>query len=448
MAVGQAEYRLAILNTYYAGNYLETMHLCQEMLSADPLDQIATAYLTKVEQAWDKGYGITLALRLQLRRASSLALVRRFVEAKSICQRLLADVYEQGIPRWPEAENLLVQIEQLERASEYINKADEYFKLDDWERALQLCEEATAIAPGYEYAKRKQTDLFNLVAHSRKVASLIVRVLSVAHGEIGEVVDLLTTTRELMVEWPSSRRLQSILKTIESYLDQVRSEILLQIEECLVYAADYNDLRIVSNLLRRARTLYDCLKHLPGNSDRYEEYLLKINGLESQIEIVRDVEKFAADWLNLSEDQADLESFVRSVSSSRMADIIKGLHHAHIRWQEIARLLPELELCQNALACTTLESIAQLSVAQSPAEVKEVSWLKNWQIARKIIHLLTTKFTDFVQSEEDSLLTEIHRYLDDLKSAATVQILPLRHLADAIAVRWSTILRQFESSKR
>jgi tetratricopeptide (TPR) repeat protein len=148
--------------SYYAGDYQQTVDIANRILALDPNNQTAQEYRAKSEDNIVRGivpdHRIPFEARVAYNRANSLVRAGNYDEASRLYQEAREVAERSGILNWKDVEQALLDIQDLALARELLNEGDRFMATDNWNGSptqVRGCFTCCAQRPSSRGARRK-----------------------------------------------------------------------------------------------------------------------------------------------------------------------------------------------------------------------------------------------------------------------------------------------------
>jgi tetratricopeptide (TPR) repeat protein len=229
-----------LTESYYAGDYQRTVDVANRMLSAQPDNPTAMDYRAKAEDNLIRGvvpdHRIPFEARVSYNRANSLVRAGNYDEAERL-YREARDIAERaGIPSWKDAEQALLDIQDLSLAREMLNDGDRLLAGDDWNGALRKYEGALRVVSSDPVAMDR-IDLVKRVQEQFDRASVQLNMLSGSPSEraanLQTLIGSLGSLRQIL---PNSAKLQGLAAEADKKLASIRTQLIDQGRQVMVRA--------------------------------------------------------------------------------------------------------------------------------------------------------------------------------------------------------------------
>ncbi len=261
-----------ITQAYYAGDYQRTVELSNRLLAIQPDNPTALDYRAKSEDNLIRGivpdHRIPFDARVAYNRANSLVRAGNYDEAARL-YREARDIAERaGIPSWKDAEQALLDIQDLSLAREMLNDGDRLLATDDWTGALRKYEGAMRVVSSDPMAQER-IDLIKRVQEQYDRTAVQLNMLSGSPTEraasLQNLIGQLGALRQIL---PASQKLQAITTDAERKLGSIRAQLLDQ------GRASLSRIEQAATIEDRQKTVAEAVRALelaaslePGDSD-------------------------------------------------------------------------------------------------------------------------------------------------------------------------------------
>jgi tetratricopeptide (TPR) repeat protein len=229
-----------LTQAYYAGDYQQVIELANKILSAQPGNATALEYRQKAEDNLIRGvvpdFRIPFDARVAYNRANSLVRAGNYDEAERLYREARDTAERSGIPTWKDAEQALLDIQDLALARELLLEGDRLMTADNWSEAVRKYEGALRVVPNdpsaeerLEKARRIQGD----VDQAAVQLTMLGGTLPDQVGQINNVLNTLTRMRQLL---PNSNRLNALAADAQLKLGSLKAQISDQAQAAVARA--------------------------------------------------------------------------------------------------------------------------------------------------------------------------------------------------------------------
>jgi tetratricopeptide (TPR) repeat protein len=214
---------------YYAGDYQQVVDLANRVLSQQPGNATALEYRQKAEDNLIRGvvpdFRIPFDARVAYNRANSLVRAGNYDEAERLYREARDLAERSGILSWKDAEQALLDIQDLSLARELLLEGDRLMTADNWTEAVRKYEGALRVVPNdpqaeerLEKARRIQQD----VDQAGVQLTMLSGTLADQVAQLNNILTLLSRVRQLL---PNSQRLNQITQNANGKLTTLKAQI-------------------------------------------------------------------------------------------------------------------------------------------------------------------------------------------------------------------------------
>jgi tetratricopeptide (TPR) repeat protein len=256
---GPADTALAeISQAYYAGDYQKAIDLANRLLAAQPDNATALDYRQKAEDNLVRGivpdHRIPFDARVAYNRANSLVRAGNYDEAERLYREARELAERAGIVSWKDAEQALLDIQDLSLARELLSDGDRLLAGDDWQGAIRKYEGALRVVPSDPMA-RERIELVRHVQEQYDKAAVQLNNLSGTLPERAASLQLLINTLSTLQQTlPGSARLQNMTQDANRRLQAVKAQLVDQGNAALTRAESASVLEEKARLVGEAVT--------------------------------------------------------------------------------------------------------------------------------------------------------------------------------------------------
>jgi tetratricopeptide (TPR) repeat protein len=238
---GEADFLVSELTqSYYAGDYHQTIEIANRLLTLQPNNATAKDYREKSEDNLIRGvvpdHRIPFDARVSFNRANSLVRAGNYDEAERL-YREARDLAERGgILSWKDAEQALLDIQDLALARELLHEGDRLMASDSWMDAIRKYEGALRVVPNdpqaderLETARRVQQDADQIAVQLNTVGGTLREQAT----QLQNILAIITRARQLL---PNSQRLGGLQSDANGRLSNLKNQIAEQSESALTRA--------------------------------------------------------------------------------------------------------------------------------------------------------------------------------------------------------------------
>jgi tetratricopeptide (TPR) repeat protein len=218
-----------LTQAYYAGEYQEVIALANRVLSAQPGNATALEYRQKAEDNLIRGvvpdFRIPFDARVAYNRANSLVRAGNYDEAERLYREARDLAERSGILSWKDAEQALLDIQDLALARELLLEGDRLMTADNWSEAVRKYEGALRVVPNdpmaeerLEKARRIQGDIDQAAVQLTMLSGTLGDQVS----QLQSIQNILTRVRQLL---PNSLRLNQLASDAAGKLNALKAQL-------------------------------------------------------------------------------------------------------------------------------------------------------------------------------------------------------------------------------
>ncbi len=226
--------------SYYAGDYQITVETANRILQAQPGNATALEYRQKAEDNLIRGvvpdHRIPFDARVSYNRAKSLERAGNYEEAGRLYREARDLAERSGILSWKDAEQALLDIQDLVLARELMSEGDRFLAADNWAEAVRKYQGALAVVPNdpqiderLETARRVQND----TEQASVQLTTLSGTLSEQAGQIRNVQAILSRVRQLL---PNSQRVSGLVQEASAKFAGIKAQVTDQAQAALTRA--------------------------------------------------------------------------------------------------------------------------------------------------------------------------------------------------------------------
>jgi tetratricopeptide (TPR) repeat protein len=282
-----------LTQAYYAGDYQQTVDIANRILTAQPGNPAALDYRQKAEDNLIRGvvpdHRIPFDARVAYNRANSLVRAGNYDEAEKLYREARDLAERSGILTWKDAEQALLDIQDLALARELLLEGDRLIKTDNWSEALRKYEGALRVVPNDPQAEER----IETIRRIQQDADQATVQLSMLNGPLSEQVaqlqNILTILMRVRQQLPDSPRLVQLTQTANNRLSGLKTQIHDQAQAAL--ARSSNSTRVEERLVmtNEALNLLELGIKLDPSDSNMSELLLETRTSTSDMQRARQV---------------------------------------------------------------------------------------------------------------------------------------------------------------
>lgn len=287
-----------LTQAYYSGEYQQTVELANRILSHQPGNPTALEYRQKAEDNLIRGvvpdHRIPFDARVAYNRANSLVRAGNYDEAEKLYREARDLAERSGILSWKDAEQALLDIQDLALARELLLEGDRLMKSDSWSEAVRKYEGALRVVPNDPQAEERLEAVRRIQQETDQATvqlSMLTGPLSEQVAQLQNILTILMRVRQLL---PDSQRLAQLTQTANNRLLGIKTQINDQAQSALNRASSSNRLEERLTLTNEALQLLEQGVKLDPSDSSLAELLLNTRSSSSDMQRARQVIERAA----------------------------------------------------------------------------------------------------------------------------------------------------------
>ena len=282
-----------LTQAYYAGEYQQVVDLANRVLNQQPGNATALEYRQKAEDNLIRGvvpdHRIPFDARVAYNRANSLVRAGNYDEAERLYREARDLAERSGILSWKDAEQALLDIQDLALARELLLEGDRLMAADNWSEAARKYEGALRVVPN-DPAAEERLEKIRRVQQDAETASVQLSMLggslSDQAAQLQNVLGMLTRLRQLL---PNSQRLAQLSNDANNRLTGIKTQLSDQAQAAFSRANNATSLEERIILTNEALTLLELgIKLDPGDA-ALTEMLMEARASSSDMQRARQV---------------------------------------------------------------------------------------------------------------------------------------------------------------
>ena len=309
-----------LTQAYYAGDYQLVIDQANRVLNQQPGNATALEYRQKAEDNLIRGvvpdHRIPFDARVAYNRANSLVRAGNYDEAERLYREARDLAERNGILSWKDAEQALLDIQDLALAREMINEGDRLMAADNWNDALRKYEGALRVVPNDPQAEERIERVRRIQGDAEGAGAQ----LSMLGGSLAEQASQLQTVLgmigRLRQSLPNSQRLAQLADTANNRLNGIKSQLNEQAHSALNRANSATALEEKLNLTNEAIQLLELGVKLDPGDTSMSDLLLEARSSASDMQRARQIIERAANHIAQNYDNELLQA--RSMLSGLM----------------------------------------------------------------------------------------------------------------------------------
>ncbi len=309
-----------LTQAYYAGDYQQVIDQANRILSQQPGNATALEYRQKAEDNLIRGvvpdHRIPFDARVAYNRANSLVRAGNYDEAERLYREARDLAERSGILSWQDAEQALLDIQDLALAREMINEGDRMMAADNWNEALRKYEGALRVVPNDPQAEERIERVRRIQGDTEGAAaqlSMLGGSLSEQAAQLQTVLGMIGRLRQSL---PNSQRLAQLAETANNRLNAIKTQLNEQAQSALNRATSATSLEEKLNLTNEAIQLLELGVKLDPGDTSMSDLLLEARSSANDMQRARQVIERAANHIAQNYDNELLQA--RSMLSGLM----------------------------------------------------------------------------------------------------------------------------------
>ncbi len=287
-----------LTQAYYSGEYQQTVDLANRILSQQPGNPTALDYRQKAEDNLIRGvvpdHRIPFDARVAYNRANSLVRAGNYDEAERLYREARDLAERSGILSWKDAEQALLDIQDLALARELLVDGDRLLKSDSWSEALRKYEGALRVVPNDPQAEERIETLRRVQQEADQASvqlSMLSGPLPEQVAQLQNVLNIIMRVRQIL---PDSQRLTQLAQQANNRLTGIKTQLYDQAQSALNRAANSTRLEERLALTNEAQGLLELGVKLDPADTNLSELLLATRAAASDMARARQVIERAA----------------------------------------------------------------------------------------------------------------------------------------------------------
>lgn len=335
-----------LTQTYYAGDYQATIEVANRILSQSPNNPTATDYREKAEDNLIRGvvpdHRIPFDARVAYNRANSLVRAGNYEEAERLYREARDLAERSGILTWKDAEQAMLDIQDLALARELLNEGDRLMATDNWSDALRKYEGALRVVANDPQAEERAENVRRILGETDQITvklSMLSGTLADQTQQIQGILTALARVRQLL---PNSQRLSSLQAEANNKLASLKAQINDQAQAALARAANAISLEEKMMVSGEASRLLELGVELDPSDTRLAGLLNDARALSAEMQRARQTLERASAMIaqnfdaELAQARAMLASLKDYAQDERYRLSVNELFSRHLERAEVA----------------------------------------------------------------------------------------------------------------
>jgi len=392
-----------LTQSYYSGDYQQTVDLANKVLAQQPGNPTALEYRQKAEDNLIRGvvpdHRIPFDARVSYNRANSLVRAGNYDEAERLYREARDLAERAGILSWKDAEQAMLDIQDLALARELLNEGDRLLATDNWSEALRKYEGALRVVANDPQAEERIELVRRVQQDTDQVAvqlSMLSGSLQDQAAQLQNILGILTRVRQRL---PNSERLTQLLQQANQRLTGTKTQLHDQGQAALARANSANALEERLALTNDALNLLELGVKLDPSDNALSDTLLGARAAASDMQRARQIVERASALIaqnfdnELSHARSMLAGLQGYAADARYRAVVTDLLSRYMERAEVALEEGDLDEAQTWLDATHDEPF---NILGRRAEVQRIeNGIRN-QRRGKGLRIATIAFVIFI----------------------------------------------------
>lgn len=282
-----------LTQAYYAGDYQQTVEIANRILSAQPGNPTAMEYRQKAEDNLIRGvvpdHRIPFDARVAYNRAKSLERAGNYDDAERLYREARDLAERSGIVSWKDAEQAMLDIQDLALAREMINEGDRLMATDNWSEALRKYEGALRVVPNDPQAEErieKVRRVQNEADQAGAQLNMLSGTLTEQATQLRNVMAILARVRQVL---PNSQRVTGLYQESNNKLGGIKTQIYDQAQSALSRAGSAVSIEDRLSLINDALRLLEIGVELDPSDNRITNLMMEARTRSTELQRARQV---------------------------------------------------------------------------------------------------------------------------------------------------------------
>jgi tetratricopeptide (TPR) repeat protein len=296
-----------LTSSYYAGDYQLTVETANRILTAQPGNPTALEYRQKAEDNLIRGvvpdHRIPFDARVAYNRAKSLERAGNYEDAERLYREARDLAERTGILSWKDAEQALLDIQDLALAREMLNDGDRLLATDNWNEALRKYEGALRVVPNDPQAEER-IETIRRVQQDTDQAGVQLGMLSGSlTDQAAQLRNVLAITARVRQLLPNSQRVAQLQQEANNRLNGIKAQIIDQAQAALTRASNAVSIDERLSLSNEALRMLELGVELDPGDARISEMMMQARGTAGEMQRARQVIERSASLVAQNFDQ-------------------------------------------------------------------------------------------------------------------------------------------------
>ncbi|MDD9955393.1 MAG: tetratricopeptide repeat protein [Anaerolineaceae bacterium] len=261
-----------LTQAYYAGEYQQTVDLANRALTMQPGNPAALEYRQKAEDNLIRGvvpdHRIPFDARVAYNRANSLVRAGNYDEAERLYREARDLAEHSGILSWKDAEQAMLEIQDLALARELLNEGDRLMESDQWSEALRKYEGALRVVANDPQAEERIENLRRVQQDADQAGTQLGMLSGSLQEQANQLENIMTIIQRAHQRLPGSQRLRQLMEATNQRQLAIRNRLFDQARIALSRNENADSLEERLQLAGEAGALLELAAMLdPGDAD-------------------------------------------------------------------------------------------------------------------------------------------------------------------------------------
>jgi tetratricopeptide (TPR) repeat protein len=229
-----------VTQAYYAGDYQLVVDLANRVLNQQPGNATALEYRQKAEDNIIRGvvpdHRIPFDARVSFNRANSLVRAGNYDEAERLYREARDLAERSGILSWKDAEQALLDIQDLALARELLNEGDRLIATDNWADAMRRYEGALRVMPNDPQAEERIERVRRIQQDAESASVQLTTLGGTLSEQAAQLQEVLGTIARVRQQLPNSQRLAQISAEANNRLNGIKTQVNDQAQAAITRA--------------------------------------------------------------------------------------------------------------------------------------------------------------------------------------------------------------------
>ncbi|HRF94068.1 MAG TPA: tetratricopeptide repeat protein, partial [Aggregatilineales bacterium] len=335
-----------LTQAYYAGDYQATIEVANRILSQSPNNPTATDYREKAEDNLIRGvvpdHRIPFDARVAYNRANSLVRAGNYEEAERLYREARDLAERNGILTWKDAEQAMLDIQDLALARELLNEGDRLMATDNWSDALRKYEGALRVVANDPQAEERAENVRRILQDTDQITVKLSMLSGTLADQTSQIQGILTAIARVRQLLPNSQRLASLQTEANNKLASLKAQINDQAQAAITRATNAVSLEEKMMVSTEASRLLELGVELDPSDTRLAGLLNDSRALSAEMQRARQTWERASAMIaqnfdaELAQARAMLASLRDYAQDERYRLSVNELFSRHLERAEIA----------------------------------------------------------------------------------------------------------------